>query len=57
MGFDNIDMLHYIEPPLTTVDYQVEEIGRLLALIRSIQGEAIAPRTIVPHRIMERGSL
>lgn len=21
MGFDNIDMLHYIEPPLTTVDY------------------------------------
>ncbi|WP_152394445.1 LacI family DNA-binding transcriptional regulator [Paenibacillus guangzhouensis] len=59
MGFDNIDMLNYIDPPLTTVDYQVEDIGRRLAdsLIRRIQGEVVPSRTIVTHSIMERSSL
>ncbi|WP_314588664.1 LacI family DNA-binding transcriptional regulator [Paenibacillus terrigena] len=59
MGFDNIDMLNYIDPPLTTVDYQVEEIGRSLAesLIRRIQGADIPSRTLVAHQIMERSSL
>ena len=59
MGFDNIDMLNYIEPALTTVDYHVEEIGRNLALslIRSIQGKDIPSRTLVSHHIMDRRSL
>lgn len=27
MGFDNIDMLRYIEPKLTTIEYPIKEIG------------------------------
>ncbi|TCN26108.1 LacI family DNA-binding transcriptional regulator [Mesobacillus foraminis] len=29
MGFDNIDVLKYISPKLTTVEYPVEEIGKM----------------------------
>lgn len=59
MGFDNIDTLQYVDPPLATVDYNVDEIGRLAAelLIRRIEGQVIPPRTNVPHRIVDRESL
>jgi LacI family transcriptional regulator len=42
MGFDNIDVLKYVEPPLATVTYPMEEIGRsafeqLLALMEGTE--------------------
>ncbi|SFS57752.1 LacI family DNA-binding transcriptional regulator [Paenibacillus sp. BC26] len=59
MGFDNIDILHYVDPALTTIDYHVDEIGRRAAeqLIASIQGQDIPRRTHVGYAIIERDSL
>ncbi|WP_195572243.1 LacI family DNA-binding transcriptional regulator [Paenibacillus sp. 1001270B_150601_E10] len=59
MGFDNIGMLEYVEPALTTVDYTIEEIGRSLAetLIQQIQGVQVNADIVIPHRIIERASL
>ncbi|MBT2759073.1 LacI family DNA-binding transcriptional regulator [Mesobacillus foraminis] len=39
MGFDNIDVLKYISPKLTTVEYPVEEIGKMAveSLIHKIE--------------------
>ncbi|SDX38253.1 LacI family DNA-binding transcriptional regulator [Paenibacillus sp. CF384] len=59
MGFDNIDILHYVDPALTTIDFHVDEIGRIAAeqLIASIQGRDIPQRTNVAYSIIERDSL
>ncbi|WP_308634921.1 LacI family DNA-binding transcriptional regulator [Paenibacillus silvisoli] len=59
MGCDNIDILNYVTPHLTTIDFQVDEIGRRSAamLIDSIKGESLPARTHVPYSIIDRDSL
>jgi DNA-binding LacI/PurR family transcriptional regulator len=59
MGFDNIDILNYVNPPLTTIDFNVDEIGRRSAqlLIESIKGKDIPLRTNVAYTIIDRDSL
>ncbi|WP_167568935.1 LacI family DNA-binding transcriptional regulator [Brevibacillus migulae] len=54
MGFDNIDVLKYVTPPLTTVEYAVEEIGvkavECLVGILDRQEEPAIP--LLPYRII-----
>ncbi|WP_054027501.1 LacI family DNA-binding transcriptional regulator [Bacillus sp. FJAT-28004] len=59
MGFDNIDILNYVNPPLTTIDFNVDEIGRrsVELLIGNIKGNEIPLRTNVPYTIIDRDSL
>ncbi|MFC5649161.1 LacI family DNA-binding transcriptional regulator [Paenibacillus solisilvae] len=59
MGFDNIDILNYVNPPLTTIDFNVDEIGRRSAelLIENIKGKDIPLRTNVGYTIIDRDSL
>lgn len=59
MGFDNIDLLSYITPPLTTIDYSVQEIGKTIVdrLVALINGKPVPPETFLNHRIVERASL
>jgi DNA-binding LacI/PurR family transcriptional regulator len=40
MGFDDIDVLKYVKPKLSTVEYNVEEMGRLAvdSLLRQMNG-------------------
>ncbi|REE85174.1 LacI family transcriptional regulator [Paenibacillus taihuensis] len=59
MGFDHIDVLRFVDPSLTTIDFQVEEIGRKAAelLIENIRGNDIPLRTNVTYSIVEGESL
>jgi len=54
MGFDNIDVLNYVNPALSTVDYSIDEIGTQLAdqLIRMVQGEEVPAETFIDHEII-----
>jgi LacI family transcriptional regulator len=61
-SFDDIEMAKYVNPPLTTVDYPKEEIGRLAVsvLIENMakDGPNELPRKILlPSRIIERASI
>ena len=57
MGFDNIDMLTYIKPRLTTVDYRIPEIGkRVVARLLGIIQQSTDPdpaADIIEHSIVE----
>ncbi|OPH62134.1 hypothetical protein BC351_02550 [Paenibacillus ferrarius] len=55
MGFDNIDVLKYINPAITTVDYNVNEIGTRLAdlLINKINNQDIPSETLIAHHVVE----
>jgi LacI family transcriptional regulator len=62
IGFDHIDMLKYVQPQLTTVEYNVEQMGReavRLLLERIEAGTAAAERreTIVDYAIISGSSL
>jgi LacI family transcriptional regulator len=54
MGFDNIETLRYVVPPLATVDYRIEEIGRRTVerLMAAIEGRPAPSPGPVPHRII-----
>ena len=54
MGFDNIDMLDYILPPLTTVKNSVEEVAKksVEQLLKLISHEEIASNEFVPYEIV-----
>lgn len=60
VGYDDIELAAYVQPPLTTVAQQTTEIGRRAAelLVRRIErGPAHRPRTIVlPPVLVVRGS-
>ncbi len=45
IGFDDIEMARYTEPPLTTVRQPIQQIGREMArlLLRLVAGEDIEP--------------
>ncbi|NQX70360.1 LacI family DNA-binding transcriptional regulator [Paenibacillus alba] len=59
MGFDNIDVLKYINPAITTVDYNVNEIGTRLAdlLINKINNQDIPSETLIAHHVVEGHSV
>jgi DNA-binding LacI/PurR family transcriptional regulator len=58
VGFDDIEMARYTDPPLTTVRQPIEEIGRTIArqLLRQLAGEAIEPALVLPTELVIRGS-
>ena len=58
MGFDNIDVLQYVNPRLTTVASPIKEIGDKAfdCLMDQINGGAVQNLTL-PHRIVEGESL
>ncbi|NSW90393.1 MAG: LacI family DNA-binding transcriptional regulator [Firmicutes bacterium] len=59
MGFDNIDVLKYIEPALTTVSYPMDDIGikAVELLLRLVEGENVHEVPVLEHRIIDRMSL
>jgi DNA-binding LacI/PurR family transcriptional regulator len=58
VGFDDIELARYTEPPLTTVRQPIEEIGRRLArqLLRLAAGDEIEPALILPTELIVRES-
>jgi DNA-binding LacI/PurR family transcriptional regulator len=57
VGYDNIAMAAYADPPLTTIHQPVSEAGAELvdALVRMMAGEPQPPR-VLPVRLVERQS-
>jgi LacI family transcriptional regulator len=55
MGFDNIDILEYIEPKLTTIDNGVEKVAKtaVQTLLQIIGGEPVAANSIVPYTTIQ----
>ena len=58
VGFDDIELARYTEPPLTTVRQPIEEIGRRLArqLLRLAAGDEIESALILPTELIVRES-
>ncbi|MEV4538791.1 LacI family DNA-binding transcriptional regulator [Asanoa sp. NPDC049518] len=58
IGFDDIEMARYTEPPLTTVRQPIQQIGREMArqLMRLVAGEEIEPVTMLPTELIIRES-
>jgi LacI family transcriptional regulator len=58
VGFDDQIMSPYLTPPLTTVRAPTEEVGRqaTMHLIKLIQGQDVAPLTLLPTEIVIRRS-
>jgi DNA-binding LacI/PurR family transcriptional regulator len=60
VGFDNIPSAEHLQPPLTTVDHTVQEIGRLaLLLLQDRMGgryDGPARRVIIQPRLIIRAS-
>jgi DNA-binding LacI/PurR family transcriptional regulator len=58
IGFDDVEVARYTEPPLTTVRQPIAEIGRSLVrqLLRLTAGEPIEPALILPTELVLRES-
>lgn len=58
VGFDDIEMARYTDPPLTTVRQPIEEIGHTIArqLLGLLAGEQIGPAVILPTELVVRDS-
>jgi DNA-binding LacI/PurR family transcriptional regulator len=58
VGFDDIDLARYVDPPLTTVHQPIAEIGRTLVrqLVAMANGDTIADAVILPTRLIVRES-
>jgi DNA-binding LacI/PurR family transcriptional regulator len=58
VGFDDIAMAQYTDPPLTTVRQPITEIGRQMArqVLRLIAGEQVEPALILPTELVIRKS-
>jgi len=58
VGFDDSSVCRLTDPALTSVHQPVEEMGRVMAdlLIARISGEAVAAQTVLPTRLVVRGS-
>lgn len=59
MGFDNIDILRYIEPSLATISYPFEELGvqALDLLLKQLQGEPDTADRLLEHVVINGNSL
>jgi DNA-binding LacI/PurR family transcriptional regulator len=58
VGFDDVDVARYTDPPLTTVRQPIAEIGRSLVrqLLRLAGGEQAEPALILPTELVIRES-
>jgi DNA-binding LacI/PurR family transcriptional regulator len=58
IGFDDIALAAYTDPPLTTVRQPIVDIGRQMArqLLRLVGGETIEPMVVLPTELVVRGS-
>lgn len=58
IGFDDIALASYCEPPLTTVRQPITEIGRTLArhMLRLLGGEEVESSTVLPTELVVRES-
>jgi DNA-binding LacI/PurR family transcriptional regulator len=58
VGFDDIDLAQYTDPPLTTVRQPIAEIGRRMArqLLSLVDGEEIEPTVTLPTELVVRES-
>jgi DNA-binding LacI/PurR family transcriptional regulator len=58
IGFDDVELARYTEPPLTTVRQPIDDIGRHLArqLLRLTAGEDVEPALILPTELVVRAS-
>ncbi len=58
IGFDDIELARYTEPPLTTVRQPILELGRQLArqLLRLIDGNEVEPSLVLPTSLVIRES-
>jgi DNA-binding LacI/PurR family transcriptional regulator len=56
VGFDDIELARYTEPPLTTVRQPIVDLGRELArqLLRLAGGEEIEPSVVLPTDLVLR---
>ncbi len=59
MGFDDIDMLEYVTPPLTTISQEIDQIAAqaFAVMKRLLSGESPPGATTVKARIVERESI
>ena len=53
MGFDNLDVLSYINPRITTVSTSIEEVGQkaMEILFSLIEGETVEELSYIPYQI------
>jgi DNA-binding LacI/PurR family transcriptional regulator len=58
MGFDDVEVARYTDPPLSTVRQPIAEIGRTLVrqLLRLAAGEAVEPALVLPTELVIRES-
>ena len=58
IGFDDIELARYTDPPLTTVRQPIMEIGRQMArqLLSLIAGEQVEPVVVLPTELILRDS-
>jgi DNA-binding LacI/PurR family transcriptional regulator len=58
VGFDDIALAPYFDPPLTTVRLPAFELGQAAgrALLDRIADRAVAQRTLLPTELVVRGS-
>jgi len=54
MGFDNLDILNYISPRISTVSTSIEEVGQkaIDVLLTLISGDSVDETLYVPHQII-----
>ncbi len=59
MGFDNIDVLKYVRPSLSTINYPVSELGKqgFELLHSTISGERVNPKQMLEAQIIWRDSI
>ena len=58
VGFDDSPVCRHTEPGLTSVHQPIEEMGRVMAdlLLARLAGESPPAETVLPTRLVERGS-
>jgi DNA-binding LacI/PurR family transcriptional regulator len=58
VGFDDMELARYTEPPLTTVRQPIVRMGRRLArqLLRLVAGEDVEPAVVLPTALVVRES-
>ncbi|WP_077622449.1 LacI family DNA-binding transcriptional regulator [Sediminibacillus massiliensis] len=59
MGFDNIDVLRYVEPKLTTVEYPIKEIGisAVHSLVNKLEKETFPSVPLLDYKIIPGESI
>lgn len=58
VGFDDIELARYTDPPLTTIRQPIEGIGHTIArqLLRLLRGDEIDPAVVLPTELVIRES-